>query len=33
MPAFGEFLGEAKVHLLASYVWGLSNSSALASGK
>ncbi len=25
MPAFEEFLGEAKVHLLASYVWGLSN--------
>jgi cytochrome c oxidase cbb3-type subunit 3 len=25
MPAWGEFLGEAKVHLLASYVWGLSN--------
>jgi cytochrome c oxidase cbb3-type subunit 3 len=23
MPAFGEFLGEAKVHLLAAYVWGL----------
>jgi cytochrome c oxidase cbb3-type subunit 3 len=33
MPAFGEFLGEAKVHLLASYVWGLSNNSTLASGK
>jgi len=26
MPAFKEFLGEAKVHLLAAYVWGLSNS-------
>lgn len=25
MPAFGEFLGEAKVHILASYVWSLSN--------
>jgi cytochrome c oxidase cbb3-type subunit III len=25
MPAWGEFLGEAKIHLLASYVWGLSN--------
>ena len=24
MPAFGEFLGEAKVHLLAAYVYGLS---------
>jgi cytochrome c oxidase cbb3-type subunit 3 len=23
MPAFGEFLGEAKVHLLTAYVWGL----------
>lgn len=23
MPAFGEFLGEAKVHLLAAYVYGL----------
>ena len=25
MPAFDDFLGEAKVHLLAAYVWGLSN--------
>ena len=25
MPAFGEFLGEAKVHVLAAYVWSLSN--------
>lgn len=25
MPAFNEFLGEAKVHLLAAYVWSLSN--------
>jgi cytochrome c oxidase cbb3-type subunit III len=25
MPGFGEFLGEAKVHLLASYVYSLSN--------
>jgi cytochrome c oxidase cbb3-type subunit 3 len=25
MPAFGEFLGEAKVHVLAAYVWGLSH--------
>lgn len=24
MPAFGEFLGEAKVHLLAAYIYGLS---------
>jgi cytochrome c oxidase cbb3-type subunit III len=27
MPAFKDFLGEAKVHLLAAYVWGLSNES------
>lgn len=25
MPQWGEFLGEAKTHVLASYVWGLSN--------
>ncbi|MFC0250433.1 cytochrome-c oxidase, cbb3-type subunit III [Massilia consociata] len=25
MPAFGEFLGEDKVHVLAAYVWSLSN--------
>ena len=25
MPAFADFLGEAKVHLLAAYVWGLLN--------
>lgn len=25
MPAFHEFLGEAKVHVLAAYVWSLSN--------
>ena len=25
MPAWGEFLGEAKTHVLASYIWGLSN--------
>ena len=25
MPAWGEFLGDAKVHILAAYVWGLSN--------
>lgn len=25
MPAFGEFLGESKVHVLAAYVWSLSN--------
>ena len=23
MPAFGDFLGDAKVHLLTAYVWGL----------
>ena len=28
MPAFQEFLGDAKVHLLAAYVWGMSNASA-----
>lgn len=27
MPAHKEFLGEAKSHLLAAYVWGLSNAS------
>jgi cytochrome c oxidase cbb3-type subunit 3 len=26
MPAWKDFLGEAKVHVLAAYVWGLSNS-------
>jgi cytochrome c oxidase cbb3-type subunit 3 len=25
MPAFKDFLGEAKVHVLAAYVWSLSN--------
>lgn len=25
MPAWGEFLGDAKAHVLAAYVWGLSN--------
>ena len=33
MPAFGEFLGEDKVHLLAAYVWSLSNSSAVTAEK
>lgn len=28
MPAFGEFLGDAKVHLLAAYVYGMSNTGA-----
>jgi cytochrome c oxidase cbb3-type subunit 3 len=30
MPAFDDFLGEAKVHLLAAYVWGLSNNQSNA---
>ena len=25
MPPFEEFLGDAKVHMLAAYVWSLSN--------
>ena len=29
MPAFGEFLGEEKVHVLAAYVWSLSNPGAV----
>ena len=29
MPAFGEFLGNDKAHLLAAYVWSLSNDVAL----
>ena len=33
MPAHKDFLGDAKVHLLAAYVWGLSNSSAAPAGK
>ena len=28
MPAFQEFLGDAKVHVLAAYVWSLSNDTA-----
>jgi cytochrome c oxidase cbb3-type subunit 3 len=28
MPAWGEFLGEAKVHVLTAYVWSLSNAPA-----
>jgi cytochrome c oxidase cbb3-type subunit 3 len=31
MPAFKDSLGEGKVHVLAAYVWGLSNSPATAS--
>jgi len=29
MPAFEEFLGDAKVHLLTAYVWGMSNASVV----
>ena len=32
MPAFEEFLGEGKVHLLAAYVWGLSHKPVIAAG-
>ena len=28
MPAFGDFLGEQKAHLLTAYVWGLSNATS-----
>ncbi|MCG2583995.1 cytochrome-c oxidase, cbb3-type subunit III [Massilia sp. TS11] len=31
MPAWGDFLGEGKVHVLAAYVWSLSNNPAEAS--
>jgi cytochrome c oxidase cbb3-type subunit 3 len=30
MPAWGEFLGEGKVHVLAAYVWSLSNPTGAA---
>jgi len=30
MPPFKDFLGEAKVHVLAAYVWGQSNATTLA---
>jgi cytochrome c oxidase cbb3-type subunit 3 len=30
MPAWGEFLGEQKVHVLAAYVWSLSNDPSAA---
>ncbi|RFB73045.1 MULTISPECIES: cytochrome-c oxidase, cbb3-type subunit III [unclassified Herbaspirillum] len=33
MPAFESFLGEAKVHVLASYVWSLSNAPSNADQK
>ena len=26
MPAQKELLGDAKIHILAAYIWGLSNS-------
>jgi cytochrome c oxidase cbb3-type subunit 3 len=32
MPAFGEFLGEAKVHLLTAYVWGLGGGAKAQAG-
>lgn len=32
MPAFNEFLGDAKVHVLAAYVWSLSNESGAFGG-
>lgn len=33
MPPFHDFLGEGKVHVLAAYVWGLSNEKALSAEK
>jgi cytochrome c oxidase cbb3-type subunit 3 len=33
MPAFDEFLGEAKVHVLAAYVWSLSNEDSVGTHK
>jgi cytochrome c oxidase cbb3-type subunit III len=33
MPAFKDFLGEAKVHVLAAYVWSLSNENTDAAKK
>jgi cytochrome c oxidase cbb3-type subunit 3 len=33
MPAWGDFLGEQKVHVLAAYVWGLSNQSTAGAAK
>ena len=32
MPAFDDFLGEAKVHVLAAYVWSLSNGRTATAG-
>jgi cytochrome c oxidase cbb3-type subunit 3 len=33
MPPFNEVLGEAKVHLLAAYVWSLSNNQTTVAQK
>ncbi|MBC7502558.1 MAG: cytochrome-c oxidase, cbb3-type subunit III [Herminiimonas sp.] len=33
MPAFKDFLGDAKVHVLAAYVWSLSNEKTDVAGK
>lgn len=33
MPAWKEFLGDGKVHLLTAYVWGLSNNDKTAAAK
>jgi cytochrome c oxidase cbb3-type subunit 3 len=33
MPPFGDFLGEPKVHVLAAYVWSLSNAPAPVANK
>lgn len=33
MPAFKDFLGEAKVHVLAAYVWSLSNDKTVTAQK
>jgi cytochrome c oxidase cbb3-type subunit 3 len=33
MPAWGDFLGEQKVHLLSAYVWSLSNHPAMTAAK
>ncbi|GAA4014775.1 cytochrome-c oxidase, cbb3-type subunit III [Actimicrobium antarcticum] len=33
MPAFKDFLGEAKVHVLAAYIWSLSNDPAVQAAK
>jgi cytochrome c oxidase cbb3-type subunit 3 len=32
MPAFGEFLGDAKVHLLTAYVYGFGGGEASTAG-